>query len=832
MIKKFLSVILHLQIVRLLCVVLLLSTLAKTVVAQQTVEQTIKQNCLDCHNDSDNAGGLNLRDLPLSLGSEKDRSVWVKIHDRVAAGEMPPDSPLPPKTKTAFTSGLSQSLVSAIKASQTNGRTVLRRLNRREFENSLHELLGVKTAIQHLLPEDGRSHGFDTVADGLRISAVQLEKYLEVIDLALDDAIRLTERPKLFKKRMRYHDEDEVRENLDTAEGHVDPSSGERHRQLFKELPNAIVFISLGYSPDHLRQFAPPATGLYRITASAYAVDVREEPIALKVYSSDWKNHQLLGYFDLREGQPRKIELTVQLTTRQHLRFSADGIGIDDRGRNVWTVDSVKDWKVPGMALEWVEVEGPLLEEWPPAGIAKLCGADSIRKLKNKGRWTAQGNIAYELAPENPRQAAADAITKFAEQAFRRPLADDDVDLFVRLAHNQLAQGRSYEQAIRVAIRAILLSPRFLMLDEAPGRLDEFAVASRLSYFFWSSPPDQELLDLAAAKRLLDPQVLHQQVERLLADERSHQFVSSFVGQWLDINNIDATIPDKKLYPEYDELLRGSMVRESEEFFRQVLVHNLPVSSFISSDFVTIDRRLADHYELGSEFQVSGAKVFGEEFRRVSLPADSVRGGVMTQAAVMKVTANGTVTSPVVRGSWVLRQIIGKPPSPPPPVDAIEPDTRGATTIREQLAKHRNSDTCNRCHQYIDPPGFALESFDVIGGFRTRYRSVGAGDPPQKKLHGRNIWEYKLGQPVDCASQTSDGRAFVDVRDFKRLMLQQQSQILKNLTGKLLTYATGSGISFADRHEVDRITDQVLKSDPGLRTLIHEVVTSELFLNK
>lgn len=826
--------ILRLHIISLLWVVLLSGTLLnpKTAVAQQSVERTIKQNCLDCHNDSDNASGLNLSGLALSLESKKDRSLWVKIHDRVAAGEMPPDSPLPPKIKTAFTSSLGQSLVSAIRASQTNGRTVLRRLNRREFENSLHELLGVKTAIQHLLPGDGRAHGFDTVADGLRMSAVQLEKYLEVIDLALDDAIRLTERPRLFKKRMRYHDEEEVRENLTTAEDYVNPSSGERHRRLFKELRNAIVFISHGYSPDHLRQFAPPAAGLYRIRASAYAVDSRDEPIALKVYSSDWKNNRLLGYFDLREDEPRTIELSVRLTTREHLRFSADGIGVDDRGRNVWTVDSVKGWKVPGMAIEWVEVEGPLLEEWPPAGVTKLFGNDSLHKLKDKGQWTDQGHIAYELAPESPKEAAATIIKEFAAQAFRRPLVAGGADQFITLANKELDRGRTFEQAMRVAIRAILLSPRFLILDEAPGPLDEFAVASRLSYLFWSSPPDEELLRLAAAKSLLRPQILHQQVERLLADEKSQQFVASFVGQWLDINNIDATIPDKKLYPEYDELLRGSMVRESEEFFREVLVHNLPVSSFISSDFVTIDRRLADHYEFGDEFHETDSQTFGEQFRRVPLPADSVRGGVMTQAAVLKVTANGTVTSPVVRGSWVLRQIIGKPPSPPPPVDSIEPDTRGATTIREQLAKHRHSETCNRCHRDIDPPGFALESFDVVGGFRERYRSAGAGDPPKKKLHGRNIWEYKLGQPVDCSGQTSDGQAFADVREFKQLMLGQQSQIIRCITGKLLTYATGSGISFADRSEVDRIADKILQADSGLRTLIHEVVASQLFLNK
>lgn len=793
----------------------------------------IKQNCVECHNESEKTAGLNLEALPMTLDTEENRHVWIKIHDRVDNGEMPPESTLTAKERSPLTDALSAKLVASIANRQRQGRVILRRLNRREFENSLHDLLGVNTQLAHLLPEDGRSHGFDTVADGLRISAVQMEKYLEVIDMALDDAVRLTERPKQFKKRLRFQDEKEVRENLDTPETKLDPGSGQRHRRLFKEQDDALVFISHGYSPDHLRQFAPPATGLYRIKASAYAIDNGDQPIALKIYSTDWKNSQLLGYFELATDKPRTIEMTAHLTIKQHLRFSAYGVGIDNKGKNVWNVDTVKGWKVPGMALKWIDIEGPLLDQWPPPSLTNVFGTAAIHKLKQKGRWTDQGHIAYAINPQDPKGAAKTAITEFAARAFRRPLQPGDADHFIQLAINELHRGRSYAQAVRVAIRGILVSPRFLMLDESPGRLDTYALASRLSYFFWSRPPDAELLTLAKNGKLANTQVLHDQVERLLSSPRAEQFVSSFVGQWLDINNIDDTIPDTKLYPEYDEILRNSMVAETEAFFRELLTNNLPITNVISSDFVMLDRRLADHYELPKAFGSSKSKeLFGEEFRKVSLPIDTVRGGVMTQAAVLKVTANGTVTSPVVRGSWILRQIVGKPPSPPPPVDAIEPDTRGATTIRQQLAKHRDSETCNRCHREIDPPGFALESFDVIGGFRKRYRSVGEGDPETKTLHGRNIWEYKLGQPVDCTGQTSDGKSFNDVRDFKQLMLRQKEQIVRCLAGKLITYSTGAGISFADRAEVDRIVAKVISQDSGIRTLIHEVVASQLFLSK
>ena len=799
----------------------------------EDVSGFINQNCLDCHNAAEKSGGLDLGDLPVSFESLESRNMWIRIYDRVHSSEMPPESKLTAAQREPFTDALRTALVAEISSQQQReGRTVLRRLNRREFENSLHDLLGVDVAIQHLLPEDGRSQGFDTVAEGLRVSVVQMEKYLEAIDLALDDAVRLTERPEAINKRFRFQDEKEVRENLDTPEEHVDPASGQRHRRLFRELDNAVVFISHGYSPDHLKQFSPPSQGRYRVRVSAYAVDSRGDPIALRVYASDWKSDRLLHYFELLPDKPRTVEFTVPLTAREHFRFTGYGIGIDGAGKSLWNVDSVKDWKVPGMAIEWIEIEGPLLDQWPPAGVASMFGEDAIRKLENRGRWTNQGHIGFELAPEDPQASATAALRQFATRAFRRPLADGEADRFVQLAHTELDRGRSYEQAMRVALRGILISPRFLMLDESPGMLDDYALASRLSYFFWSGPPDDELLRLASEGQLSNAHVLHQQVDRLLASPRAEQFVSSFVGQWLDLNQIDATVPDTKLYPEYDDLLRSSMVAETQAYFREMLTQNLPIANLIASDFVMLDGRMADHYDLSRAFFDSKGERHDEEFRRVSLPADSVRGGVMTQAAILKVTANGTVTSPVLRGAWILRRIIGKPPSPPPPVNAIEPDTRGATTIRQQLAKHRDSDTCNRCHREIDPPGFALESFDVIGGFRERYRSVGDGDAPSEKLHGRNIWEYKLGQPVDCTGQTADGKPFTDIRDFKRLMLMEEEQIVRCLTEKLITYATGSGIGFTDRDEVAQIVTKVRSQDSGLRTLIHEVVASELFLKK
>lgn len=793
----------------------------------------LSDNCKGCHNASDNAGGLDLDSLTWSIESRENQERWIRIHDRVVTGEMPPDSALSDEARGPISKSLRDELLSEVTRRQdADGRTAFRRLNRREFESSLHDLLGINTPLQHLLPEDGRSSGYDTVSEGLRLSGLQLEKYLEVIEIALDDCLQLTEAPSVFHKRLRYHDEKGVRENLDKGEGVVDPVSGEKHRQLFRETENAIVFISHGYSPDDLRQFSPSTSGLYRIRASAYAVDSRDNPVALKVYASDWKTSRMLKYFELREATPRIVEFTTRLTTKEHLRFAGYGIGIDSNGKSVWNVDTVKDWKVPGMALEWVEIEGPLIDQWPPASVPRVFGESSVRKLDKRGRWTESGHIAFELAPEQPKIASRDAIYRFAERAFRRPLQEGEADRFVALAHNELDSGSTYEQAMRVALRSILISPKFLMLEETPGKLDDYALASRLAYSFWSRPPDEELLRLAMDKTLSKAEVLQSQVDRLLDSPRAQKFVESFAGQWLDLFQIDATTPDAKLYPEYDDLLRDSMVAETQSFIREMLERNLPIRTLIDSDFVMIDRRLAEHYGLLLDFQQGDPNLFGEQIRRVQLPTDSPRGGIMTHASVLKVTANGTVTSPVLRGAWILRRLIGRPPAPPPPVNAIEPDTRGATTIRDQLSKHRDSETCNRCHREIDPPGFALECFDVIGGFRDRYRSVGEGIPPKEKLHGRNIWEYKLGKPVDASGETSSGIPFSNVQSYRQILLRDERQIVKSLAEQFAIYTTGTAISFADRAEIDRIVDDVQANGSGIRTLLHRVVASKLFTHK
>lgn len=334
--------------------------------------------------------------------------------------------------------------------------------------------------------------------------------------------------------------------------------------------------------------------------------------------------------------------------------------------------------------------------------------------------------------------------------------------------------------------------------------------------------PDAELWRLASTNQLRQPATLYNQVERLLNSPKAQAFVENFVGQWLGLRDIDFTEPSHILYPEFDEMLKVSMVRETELFFRALLKDDLSIRHFIASDFTMLNGRLAKHYGIPD--------VDGWEFRKVTLPPQSHRGGVLTMASVLKVTANGTTTSPVLRGAWVLERIMGTPAGrPPADVPAIEPDIRGATTIREQLAKHRQVAACATCHTKIDPPGFALESFDVIGGWREHYRTTGRGQPVM--LEGRRM-PYLHGPKVDPADTLGEGKAFKNIDEFKQLLLQDQAQFTHALTEKLLTYATGAPPTIGDRAAVEAIVRTVQMKHNGLRSLIHALIQSAVFQTK
>lgn len=788
----------------------------------------VDAHCSTCHNASEQAGHLNLEDLAWEPQNSENFARWVRIYDRVRTREMPPpDSDQPAaRDRQTFQDGLDKEL-HRFSAQQlaAHGRTSLRRLNRVEYEQTLHDLLQIDAPLRHLLPEDTPAHGFDTVAEGLRFSPLQIEKLLETTDVALEAALQLGPRPETIQKRFTYKDEKGIRENLDTPEGAItDPVSKAKHQVIFRELPDAVVFFSDGYSPTDLKQFSSQTPGHYRIRISGYGFQSGGKHVMLRVYSSNYREKRLLGDFDMPPDQPREVEIQTRLGHNEHLIIVPYDTGYDAEGKNIWQ-SSGSRFTGAGLAVQWVEIEGPLLESWPPPSVKAIFGDTPLVELPaNQRPWRNGQHIAYTVTPAAAEKTLRPLLTRFAERAFRRPLRPQEANGFIKLAETHFADSKNFDEAVLLGIRAILTAPQCLLLEEEVGLLNDYALAARLSYFLWSAPPDQELLLLAKQKQLTQPNVLRSQVARMLESPRSQALVTNFTGQWLDLRKIDATSPDAQLYPEFDEMLKNAMVAETEAFFRELVTKDLPVRNLIDSSFVTVNRRMAEHYGIPG--------VVGEQFLHVTLPKDSPRGGLLTQASVLKVTANGTVTSPVMRGAWVMKRLMGETPPPPPPVAAIEPDTRGATTIREQLAKHRHSPTCNSCHRTIDPPGFALESFDVIGGWREHYRSIGQGQQPPYKLKGQNIWQYKLGPQVDATGTLPDGRNFSGIREFKQQLLDREEQVLRCVTENLLVYGTGAGLTFADRKAVNAIMQRTTQHNGGLRTLITEVVLSETFRSK
>tara|TARA_Y100001934_G_scaffold204070_1_gene240881 strand:- start:851 stop:1855 length:1005 start_codon:yes stop_codon:yes gene_type:complete len=333
--------------------------------------------------------------------------------------------------------------------------------------------------------------------------------------------------------------------------------------------------------------------------------------------------------------------------------------------------------------------------------------------------------------------------------------------------------------------------------------------------------PDEELFKSARNGDLLKSDGLNRQVERMLDDPRSEQFTHNFVGQWLRLREINETTPDRKLYAEYDELLQHSLLLESELFFQRLLDEDLSIVNCLDSEFTIMNERIARHYEVED--------VEGLAMRKVSLKPDSVRGGVLTQGAVLKVTANGTNTSPVLRGVWALENILGKTPRPPPPeIEGIEPDIRSAVTIREQLDKHRDVESCNACHRFIDPPGFALESFDPVGKYREKYLRFVVNPEHADKGWGK----VQQGAKVDASGQLDTGESFSGIREFKALLLADKDRFAKCLTEKILMYALGRELGFSDRPTIDAITSATIDKGYGLRTLVHQVIASKAFKEK
>ncbi|WP_298866585.1 DUF1592 domain-containing protein [uncultured Gimesia sp.] len=757
-----------------------------------TLSTFTESKCFSCHSGDEPDGGLNLETLGFDLSNEEIARRWVLIHDRVVSGEMPPSSEARPNADQSA-EFLKTLAVSIKKAEANRNDVVLRRLNRHEYQNTVRDIFHTDTTVNGL-PEDSSTNGFDTVGEGLAVSAEAMTAYLEAADQVLDSVFGTSIKPKFIRHETNL---------LKQVDWKGRPQLDNHIGKMFRRTDQGLVIFQSGYCPTNLVNFARlrvPA-GTYRGTMRVRAIQ-SEKPVTLRIYGGDTivnrRERHLVGYYDIPPNKWTTIEFTDRLV-EPNGTFQPKCYGTRDTRKDANT------YPEPGIEIGDIMIEGPI-DAWPPPGKNRLLGNINVKTADAKD--------------------VAEILSRVLPLAFRRPVQSAELETYLKLFTRSAASGRSFESSLRVSLKAILCSPDFLFLNE-PGsaQISQHALAARLSYFLWSSMPDEELMSLANKGSLQQSAVLREQVERMLKSPKASAFTKNFAGQWLDLRDINFTEPDANLYPEFDELLRISMVQETELFFEEILEKNLSLVNFVDSEFTFLNGRLASHYGI--------AGVEGQKFRKVHLPADSPRGGLLTHASILKVTANGTYTSPVLRGAWILENILGQPTSPPPDnVGSIEPDIRGATTIREQLARHRDIESCAACHRIIDPPGFALECFDPIGGFRDEYRTMAQAGKHSglQQAPFTYAWvKYRIGQPVDASGQMPDGQPIQNIRDFRKILAAKPDQLTRNLAGKLLTYAIGRKIGFSDRPAVEEIVRQTRQQNYGFRSLIHAIVLSPGF---
>jgi hypothetical protein len=864
--------------VRPCAVVIFLGALSSSVVAHAAPPaKFFEAHCYSCHDADSKEGDLDLKALRFEPATAENLAKWVTIHDRIAAGEMPPKKePRPPAAETSAALKALRDDIVAAERKASGSKPRIRRLTRAEYENTVRDLLDMPgLPLQVDLPADGQVGGFDKNGDALDLSHVNLSKYLEAADRALDAAIATRPRaPTPIKQRISLASSYIVAHILTNGDGvllrdkqpdpefppageqnHIDQGAHERIGT-FRRGSSVGLFRheDESFNP-YFSEFVAIYPGHYRVTTSLWSfgwdkgkvvpargTEAARLSIVQMVGDGRGGGHPstVLGYYDAPPLKEQVHTINVWLNPRETFGYNtaslAQVFNYSRKGRAM-------AFTGPGIACDYLDVEGPLHATWPPASHRRLFGELPIREFiakehpgvrppvrpldrqqlfmaKNKsdpvpGLWTVMS--------ERPLEDADRLLAEFLPRAFRRPVSADVRKQYVDLVDQRLKAGDCFELAMRWTYRAALTSPDFLFHVEPEGTLDDYALACRLSYFLWNSMPDEELMKLASAGKLSS--VLREQVNRMLADPKSKRFVDDFLGQWLKLRLIAANDPDRKLYPEFNKYLEDSMVAETRAYFRELLDRDLPADYLVKSDFAMLNEKLATHYGIPG--------VTGSQIRRVALPADCPRGPFLTQASILRITANGTTTSPVPRGAFVMDRLLGQPPPPPPAsVPAVEPDVRGATTIREQLNKHRNDAICASCHAKIDPPGFALESFDVIGGWRDRYRSVENGDPaPRGSIDPFIGISFKLGPKVDPSGIMPDEQAFKDIFGFQSLLAANANHLAKNLVQQLAVYSTGRPIAFSDRDQITAIVERAQKTG-GIRTLLHELVQSELFRTK
>ena len=721
--------------------------------------------CNGCHNSTKQAGSVTLDAYINENHAKKDRMTWESIVNVVASGEMPPKKkPQPSKDeKEAFLGWVENTMIKVDCTSPKDpGRVTLRRLNRAEYNNTIRDLCGVDFSPADDFPSDEVGYGFDNIGDVLSMQPVLLEKYLSAAEKVLDTAIVSLEGVRSSNQSFR------PQTILVTP----------RTAKLREKSPkgNEIVRIVLAEEGSaFLEKFNFPADGEFILRVKAWGEPSGDEApkIAIRLDGKEAKSFTV-DATEKTKAKPYEVKLKVSSGERRVA---------------VAFTNPAADKKSRVFHLEAIEIEGPI-------------GGGS-KPLPDSTKLILQ---TIPKAEADNKSAAKAVLTKFATRAYRRPVTADEIQRLLKLYDIAEGQGDPFEKAIRLPLKAILVSPNFLFRVEADPKspdevrtISDHEFATRLSYFLWSTMPDDALIELADRGELRKPGILEAQVKRMLKDPKSKALVDNFAGQWLMLRNIRTLSPDTGLFPTWDEPLRDAIIKETELYFDHIVREDRSVLEFLDSDYTFANERLAKHYSLPN--------VRGAEFQKVKL-TDNKRGGVITQASILLVTSNPTRTSPVKRGKWILDNILGTPPPPPAPdIPELPPVGELKGTLRQQMESHRSNPACATCHTKMDPLGFGLENFDAIGRWR----------------------ELDNKQKIDPSGVLPGGAKFSGPSELRKILLGKSEAFRNCLSEKLLTYALGRGLEYQDKCAINDLSKKLTKGNDQFSQLVLAILETDAF---
>lgn len=819
------------------------------------------QHCLRCHGPQDAQGEFRTdRDLSAAFDDLTTAAKWREVVNVLNSHEMPPeDEPQPSADEVARLVDWITDEMIRVEQLRRDSTIILRRMNRDEYRNTIRDLVGVDYNTLHF-PQDPPTGGFDNNGGALVVSPLHLELYYNAAREILNAALVEGEQPPAIRWRFQPESGDSDRNRVEYDGQRLIVNAGKNRVE-----NNFIVMHHGSWDRTfNVRDFRLKHGGKYIVriraggrvpsrdevveSATGFLQRRLDEAIAKQPEQADRKQQQFerdlehfRTYRDYDYGRPR-VKITQKLAGQPKViaefdidanvdqpqiieveaNFSTASAGltieyaydIPRELENFW-MQGHDEFARPEAWIDWMELEGPIYPQWPPASQTRLLFDSPNRD-------------------SDPRAYAREVITRFMQRAYRRRVTGVEVDSKLALFDAAHRDGHSFQTAIQRPLTAILVSPHFLFLAEPPAGedrdevanaevarvdasrpLDDFQLATRLSYFLWSSMPDEDLFRAAAKGQLRDPEQLSANIDRMLASPKSEALVENFTGQWLGLRDVGANPPAAELYRRYDRHLETSIVDESLGLFREILHNDLSVMNFVDSDFIVINERLARFYGIDG--------VRGDAFRRVKVPADVYRGGVLTQAAMLSITSNGTRTSPVKRGTWILKNILGTDPGlPVANAGEIAPKVPGIdkATVRQRLEIHRSLPQCARCHNKIDPLGFALENYDASGDWR------------QREGHG---YQGRIGDNdplIDATSKLPDGTQLDGIESLQQALLAKQDLFMRCLAEKMFTYALGRELGVVDRPQVQAAVEHLQTSEPTLRQLIRFIVQSPSFQSK